>query len=330
VLRKVFVEQGIDMPVNATLAVITAPNEPITEADLKTLETEKEEKKEELVETLEVKAETLSNAEERVLASPAAKRLAREHGVNLAQVKGTGPEGRIVEDDVQEFIQQANQTAPHVKEIIPLTGIKKTTAERVSTSFRTAPHSTVIMEVDMTNASKLRNKKQISYTELLVKAVAEALMKHPLLNSTLVEDEKIKVYEDINVGVAVATEQGLVIPVIHNADKKSPEEIASKLRELAQKARKSALAKEDVSGGTFTITNLGMYDVDLFLPIINPPEAAILSVGKIVYKPVAEGKEIVVKPMITLGLAYDHRIVDGAPAAQFLHEIKKTLETITM
>lgn len=329
ILRKILADQGVDMPVNATLAIITAPDEQITEADLETLEAEEEEKKEAVAETSEVKVEAVTSVEERVLASPAAKRLAKEHGINLTQVKGTGPEGRIVEDDVQRFVEQASQTTPRVKEIIPLTGIKKTTAERVSRSFRTAPHSTVIMEVDMTNATKLRSEKQVSYTELLVKAVAEALRKHPLLNSTLAEDENIKVYEDINVGVAVATEQGLVVPVIHDADKKSPEEIAAKLRELAGKAREGKLAKEDVSGGTFTVTNLGMFGVDLFMPIINPPEAAILAVGKTVDKPVVEGKEIVIKPVMTLSLAYDHRIVDGAPAAQFLQEIKRTLESLS-
>jgi pyruvate dehydrogenase E2 component (dihydrolipoamide acetyltransferase) len=328
VLRKILVEKGMDVPVNETLAIIAAPDEQLTEIDIESLSVETEEEKG-AVEVPEVKAEVALKANERVVASPAAKRLAREHGIDLAQVKGTGPGGRIVEEDVQRFVQQASQTMPRVKEVIPLTGIKKTTAERVSRSFRTAPHSTVIMEVDMTNATKLRSEKQISYTELLVKAVAEALKKHPLLNSTLTEDENIKVYEDVNVGVAVATEQGLVVPVVHSADKMTLEEIASDLRDLAEKARESKLAKEDVSGGTFTITNLGMYGVDLFMPIINPPEAAILGVGKIMDKPVVEGKEILIKPVMILSLAYDHRIVDGAPAAKFLQEIKKTLEAAT-
>lgn len=326
ILRKIFAEQGMGMPVNATLAIITAPDEQVTEADLETLEAEEEEEKEAVAEAPEVEAEVMSSVEERVIASPAAKRLAKEHGISLAQVKGTGPEGRIIEEDVQKFVEQTSQPMLRVKEVIPLAGIKKTTAERVARSFRTAPHSTVIMEVNMTNAAKLRSEKQTSYTELLVQAVAEALREHPLLNSTLTEDEKIKVYEDINIGVAVATEQGLVVPVIQNADKKALEEIASKLRELAEKAREGKLAKEDVTGGTFTITNLGMFGVDLFMPIINPPEAAILAVGKITDKPVVEGKEITIKPVMTLSLAYDHRIVDGAPAAQFLQEVKKILE----
>lgn len=326
ILRKILAEQGMELPVNATLAVITAPDEQITEADLETLQAVAEEK-ETVAEASEIEAESTTSVEERVIASPAAKRLAKEHGISLAQVMGTGPEGRVVEEDVKRLVEQVSQAAPRVREVIPLVGIKKTTAERVAKSFRTAPHSTVVMEVDMTNATKLRKEKQISYTELLVKVVAEALRKHPLLNSTLTEDEKIRVYEDINIGVAVATEQGLVVPVIHNADKKPLEEIGSTLQELAEKAKVGKLVKEDLIGGTFTITNLGMYGVDLFMPIINPPEAAILGVGKVVDKPVVESGEIVVKPIMTLSLAYDHRIVDGAPAAQFLQEIKKTLET---
>lgn len=326
ILRKILAEQGMELPVNATLAVITAPDEQITEADLETLQAVAEEK-ETVAGAPEIEAESTTSVEERVIASPAAKRLAKEHGISLAQVMGTGPEGRVVEEDVKRLVEQVSQAAPRVREVIPLVGIKKTTAERVAKSFRTAPHSTVVMEVDMTNATKLRKEKQISYTELLVKVVAEALRKHPLLNSTLTEDEKIRVYEDINIGVAVATEQGLVVPVIHNADKKPLEEIGSTLQELAEKAKVGKLVKEDLIGGTFTITNLGMYGVDLFMPIINPPEAAILGVGKVVDKPVVESGEIVVKPIMTLSLAYDHRIVDGAPAAQFLQEIKKTLET---
>lgn len=326
VLRKILVEEGVDVPVNATLAIIAAPDEEIPAAEMLSTRAP-EETKETVVIAPEAKVEVaVESLEARVPTSPAAKRLAREHDIDLAQVKGSGPEGRISEDDVRRFIEETRQSTPKVKEIIPLTGIKKTTAERVSRSMKTAPHSAVVMEVDMANAAKAREERQVSYTELLVKAVALALKKHPLLNSTLTEDEKIRVYEDVNIGVAVATEQGLIVPVIHNADKKSPIEIASKLKELATKAREGKLVKEDVSGGTFTITNLGMYGVDLFTPIINPPEAAILGVGRIVNKPVAEDEKIVIKPVMTLSLSYDHRIVDGAPAAQFLQEIKKILE----
>lgn len=327
VLRRIFAEQGLDMPVNATLAIIAASDEDITGIETEAMSPKKVEKEVIAATASEAQAKAPESIEERVLASPAAKRLARERRVDLAQVTSSGPDERITEEDVQRFIGETEQFLPIVKEVIPLVGIKKVTAERVSRSFKTAPHSTVIMEIDMSNAAKMRNEKQISYTEMIVKAVASALKMHPLLNSTLTEDEKINVYENINIGVAVATEQGLVVPVIHNADNKSTEALGVELREVAEKARAGKLAKEDVIGGTFTITNLGMYGVDVFMPIINPPEAAILGVGRIVDKPMAEGKEIVVKPLMTLSLAYDHRIVDGAPAAQFLQEIKKTLES---
>jgi len=146
------------------------------------------------------------------------------------------------------------------------------------------------------------------------------------MNSTL-EKDQIKIFEDVNVGVAVATEAGLVVPVIHNADRKSLKEVSSALKELVEKAREGKLTREKLSGGTFTVTNLGMFGVDVFTPIINPPETAILGVGRIVEKPVVVGKEIVVKPVMHLSLSFDHRVVDGVPAAQFLQKVKEIIES---
>jgi len=310
--------------VNGTLAIITAPEEPLPE------EIEEAEAalpiEVEAARTVSEKEAAAKRVGSRVVASPAAKRLAKEHGVDLTEVIGTGPGGKIVEKDVRRFIEEKVKMVPCVREVVFLTGIRKIAAERVALSAQTAPHSTVTMEVDMTNASKLREKLQFSYTEILVKAVSEALEEHPLLNSSI-EGNKIKIYEDINIGVAVATDQGLVVPVIRNANEKSLEEIASEMRKIVKKAREGTLDQEDVTGGTFTITNLGMYGVDVFTPIINPPQAAILGVGRIVEKPVVIKGEITVKPMMTLSLSFDHRIVDGAPAAQFLRKIKDTLET---
>jgi pyruvate dehydrogenase E2 component (dihydrolipoamide acetyltransferase) len=218
--------------------------------------------------------------------------------------------------------------APRVREVIPLAGIRKTTAERLSFSARNAPHSHIIIEVDMTKAAKLHETMQLSYTDILVKAVSKALREHSNVNATL-EDEKIKVFEDINVGVAVDTGKGLVVPVIRNADKKSLSEVSLAVKELAEKAREGKLTKEDMIGGTFTITNLGMYGVDLFIPIINPPETAILAVGKVTEKPVVVNGQITIKPVMTLTLAYDHRIIDGAPAARFLQNVKQIIESST-
>jgi pyruvate dehydrogenase E2 component (dihydrolipoamide acetyltransferase) len=309
IVRKILVEEGVDAPVNAVIAVITLPNETFSEAEIQT----------EAAQTVEVESET------RVLASPAAKRLAREHGIDLSTVKGSGPEGRIVEDDVTLFIEARSEALPKVKEIVPLSGFRKTSAERLSMSFKTAPHSTVVMEVDVSKAAKLHERLQVSYTTVVVKAAASALTEIPIINSTL-EGDRIKIFGDVNVGVAVATENGLVVPVIRNADRKTLKEIDATVAELTEKAKQAKLSKEEVTGGTFTITNLGMYGVDFFIPIINPPEAAILAVGRIVEKPVSIDGQVEIKPMVMLSLAYDHRIIDGVPAAQFLQNIKKKIE----
>ncbi len=319
VLLKILAEEGVDLPVDATLAFIGAPDEELPEAEALPAEHVEEAR---VVEVEKVKTPTVK---ERVLASPAARRLAKEQGVELTQIRGTGPEGRIVEEDVKRFIEEKAGSAPRIREEIPLTGIRKTTAERVASSFQTAPHSFIIMDVDMTNAVKLREATEVSYTAILVQATAKALREHPTINSTLA-DGKIRVYEDINIGVAVSTEKGLIVPVLRNVDRKPLAEISSELEKLVEKARGGNLSKEQLTSGTFTVTNLGMYDVDMFLPIINPPEAAILAAGRMVKKPVIIDGETTVKPIMTLTLAYDHRIIDGAPAATFLRKIKEIIE----
>ena len=308
ILRKILVQENDEAPVDAVLAVITAPDEAFQEAEI----------------SMEM-PKAIEETEKRVLASPAAKRLAREHEIDLAFVKGSGPEGRIVEEDVRRFNEETRGILPKVKEVIPLSGYRKTSAERVSTSFKTAPHSTVVMEADFSKAMALHDKTEVSYTTILVKAAAESLTEYSIINSTL-EGSEIKIFEDVNVGVAVATEDGLVVPVIHNAGKKRLEEIDAAIKELTEKARQGKLAKEDLTGGTFTITNLGMYGVEFFTPIINPPEAAILAVGRVVEKPVVVDGKIEIKPIMMLSLSYDHRIVDGAPASEFLRKAKEKLE----
>ena len=310
ILRKILINEGVDASVNAVLAVITSPDEAFSETEI-----------------LEV-PKAVEEIEERVLASPSAKRLARVYEIDLSLVKGSGPEGRIVEEDVRKFMEESHGTLPKIKEIIPLTGFKKTSAERVSASFKTAPHSTIIMEVNVSKAGGLHEKLQVSYTAILVEAVANALVEHAIINSTL-DGNQIKIFDDVNVGLAVATEIGLVVPVIHNADRKSLKEIDTAIKELTEKARQGKLAKEELTGGTFTVTNLGMYGVEFFTPIINPPEAAILGVGKITEKPVVIEGKVEVKPTIMLSLSYDHRIVDGAPAAAFLMKVKEKIENTT-
>lgn len=309
VLRRILKTEGVDAPVDAVLALVAAPDEELS-----------------YVETPAETPQLVAELEEKLLASPSAKRIAREHGVDLSLVKGSGPEGRISEEDVRRFVEDSQGILPRVKEVVPMRGFRKTSAERLSLSFKTAPHSTVVMEVDVSKATELHEKFQVSYTTILVKAAAKALTEHRMINSTL-EGDKIKIFEDVNVGVAVATDYGLVVPVIHKADARSLREIDTALRGSSEKAKQGKLDKDDLNGGTFTITNLGMYGVEFFIPIINPPEAAILGVGRIVEKPVVREGKIETKPSVYLSLSYDHRIVDGAPAAQFLHRMKEIMES---
>jgi len=318
ILRRILTEEGLDVPVDRAIGLIGTADESIPEEAAETEPTPEST-------VSPPSAPRLEEISERVLASPAAKRLAKELKVDLSQVKGTGPEGRVVEDNVRSFAEQLGGK-PRVQEIIPMVGIRKTTAERLSLSARTAPHSTVIMEVDMSSAARIHRETRLSYTEMLVRAVASALCEHRIMNATL-DGDQIKVFEDVNVGVAVAAEKGLVVPVIRNTDRKSLTEIASALQMMVEKTRRGELTKDDVTGGTFTITNLGMFGVDVFIPIINPPETAILGVGRVVEKPVVVNGQVAVRSMMQLSLAYDHRIVDGAPAAQFLQTVKKILET---
>lgn len=309
ILRKILVQEGVDVPVNEVLAVVTATDETFSET-----------------ETSGGASQPVGvEREERVLASPAAKRLAREYGIDLSAVKGSGPEGRIAEEDVKLVIEAKTEISPKVKQTIQLSGFRRVSADRLSMSFRTAPHSTIMMEVDVSKAAEIHEKTQISFTAIIVNAVAKALTEHRMINSTL-ESDRIKVFEDINVGVAVATDSGLVVPVIRNVDGKALNDIDVTIKELTEKAKQGKLSREEVTGGTFTITNLGMYGVDFFTPIINPPEAAILGVGRIVEKPIATSGKVEVKPMATLSLSYDHRIIDGAPAGKFLLGVKEKIE----
>jgi pyruvate dehydrogenase E2 component (dihydrolipoamide acetyltransferase) len=308
ILRKVFATEGTDVPVNELLAVITAENEPFSEAELR-----------------QEQPKTVEEGERQALASPAAKRLARERGLNLSLVEGSGPDGRISEEDIKRFLEEQTGRLPKVKQVISLSGLRKTSAERVAASFRTAPHSTLMMDVDVSRIVDVHNKLGVSYTAILAMATSRALSEHPMVNSTL-EGSQIKVFENVNVGLAMNTPNGLVVPVLHDADKKSLQILDTAMKELTEKARQGKLTNEDLSGGTFTITNLGMYGVDSFTPIINPPEAAILGVGRIVEKPAAINDRIEIKPMLTLSLSYDHRVLDGAPAADFLRKVKENLE----
>ena len=277
----------------------------------------------------------------RLKASPLARRLAKEQGVNLSSIAGSGPDGRIVRDDVL----QAASAAPEIPivetpalqqagEVIAMDGIRGIIAERMTLSVQTNASVTLHTEVDATAFVELRgmlNDKlqarevSITYTDLLIKVVANALREHPRLNATLT-DEGIHLLQEINIGVAVALEDGLVVPVVRNADTERLSEISTQVKDFAERARSNQLTPGELQGGTFTITNLGNFGIDAFTPIINPPESAILGVGRILKKPVVHEDEIVIRSMLTLSLTFDHRVIDGAPAAQFLQTVSDCIQ----
>ncbi len=259
-------------------------------------------------------------------ASPLARRLAREHDIDLAQVKGTGPQGRVTREDVERAIQAA-EAAPGRG--VPFAGMRRTIARRMTGSLQTMAQVTLCTEVDVTELVRLRERLRrdfdVTYTDLIVQTAARALEKHPRLNAYLDGDE-ICLCDRIHIGVAVALEEGLVVPVIRDANRKALREIARETKDLAQRAREGTLSMDEMTGSTFSVTNLGGYGIDGFTPIINPPEVAILGVGRIVEKPAAHRGAVVLRQMMVLSLTFDHRIVDGAPAAEFLHTLAEMLE----
>lgn len=337
VLRKIIGREETEVPVSQIIGFIGKLDEPIPQVEIPPKVEVKPIPQVEIPVKVEVKPpiqlEVPAKIEtgEEIRASPLAKRIAREQGIDLRQVVGTGPGGRITEEDVRKFSEKGVVRERKVKQVIPLIGVRKTIADRMTLSARTSPRITLMVEVDASEMIRLRSQMKdfegadVSLTDMLVKAAAAALENDPIINSTL-ENGQIKIFEDVNVGIAIAREGALVVPVIHNANRKPLTEIAAISRTLIDKARKGTLSKEEIWGGTFTITNLGISGVDSFTPLINPPECAILGVGRIAERPVVSEGRIVPKPTVILSLSFDHRITDGVPAAQFLKRLKELLE----
>ncbi|MEN6350071.1 MAG: dihydrolipoamide acetyltransferase family protein [Syntrophomonas sp.] len=264
----------------------------------------------------------------RVKISPAARKLAEENGLDYSRIAGTGPEGRITREDVEKAIEEGVGPAddrPALK-VVPYEGMRKAIGDNMLSSWTGNAKVTHHISVDMSGILALRasinegakDKDKISVTALLTKAVARAIEINPIVNTTLDGDE-VKTLQDINIGMAVAVPDGLIVPVIRNANGKKLAEVNAEINDLAKRGRKNKLEPDEMSGATFTITNLGGYgSVDWFTPIINPPESAILGIGRTVEKPVVVKGEIAARPMMGLSLSFDHRIIDGAPAAEWL------------
>lgn len=274
----------------------------------------------------------------RVAASPKARRLAAERGLSLEEIAGSGPEGAVLAADVMMAMETTSEVVPSAPApgaaAAPLQAVShvwQVMAERVTHSWQQIPHFYLVRDVNARRLVEWRKEViqesavKITFTDLLVKATGKALKEHRRVNAVLREG-KIEFRDDVNVGIAVAVSEGLIVPVIRNADLLGVDEIAAKRLELVERAQSGKLRPEDVQGGTFTISNLGMYGVDGFQAIVNGPQSAILAVGRIADRVIAEDGQAVVRPMMTVTLSCDHRVIDGARAAQFLERLVQLLE----
>jgi pyruvate dehydrogenase E2 component (dihydrolipoamide acetyltransferase) len=344
VLLKIELAEG-EAPVGQTIAWIGTEGEEIKDAAAPepeevsdtVAESEPAPEGEKVSDTSAVSATSTSNGG-RIKASPLARRIARERGIELSSLRGTGPDGRIVAEDVErgEVSSSEPATAPAAApsadvESVPLTSIRKTIARRLTAAWQ-APVFQLTVSADMTRANdlvararELNPDVRVTVTDLLAKVCAQALMRHRDVNVQYTDDALLK-FPTANVGIAVAAPQGLVVPVIRSVERLSLAECALARGELVARARENKLTTQDLEGGTFTISNLGMFGIEQFVAVINPPQAAILAVGATVDTPVARDGEVVVRPILTMTLTADHRAVDGAVGADFLRTVKQFVE----
>ena len=266
--------------------------------------------------------------------SPAVRQLAKEHGVDLAHLKGTGAGGRVTKKDVLEFVARnsapgkataANGEPSMGEEILPLTQMRKTIAERMVKSRQTSAHVSTFFEADFSSIASFRAGRDLTYLPFVVRAVTRALRDVPIVNSTW-GDQGIVIKKDIHVGIATALEEGLLVPVVRHADRKGLTQLAKEIADLAERARSKKLSPDEVQGGTFTITNHGGFGSLFSTPIIHQPQIAILGVGAVQKRAVVINEAIAIRPMGYLSLSFDHRVIDGATADQFMAKVKHYLE----
>jgi pyruvate dehydrogenase E2 component (dihydrolipoamide acetyltransferase) len=330
-LRKILVPEGAVAQLETSLCVIADKDEDIS-AYLK----DQPSSQERAEETVQIETAPEEVKSRRPKMSPLAKKLASERNVDIAAVVGSGPAGLITKEDIERILageKEKPRAAETPKkqggnndvEIVPLDQIRKRIADHLILSKQNTAAVTTVMEVDMTEVAACRKVVQASYTTFVVKAASKALQEYRILNSSL-NGEEIHIKQNINICVAVATEAGLITPVIRNADIKNLLTVHQEMDQLAAKGREKSLGPNDFSDGTFTITNSGIYGSLLFTPIINYPQCAILGMGKVQKTPVVRGDAIVAVPIMYLCLTYDHRIIDGATAVQFVSKVKSLLE----
>jgi pyruvate dehydrogenase E2 component (dihydrolipoamide acetyltransferase) len=338
-LLKVLAKEGAEVPVGGVMAILGQPGEDVSSL----LEPRAASRESRVASRV---AEATGAPGDRIRISPVAKKLAQEHGIDIATLTPTGPEGRIVREDVERAIatrsaapaRAAAVPTAAIPEVIPLAGIRKVIFDRMGQSWREVARVTLFASVDMTEAVALRRAKgaewerrfgvKPSFTDLIHLAVARALREEPRINCRL-DGQAVRVRKEVHLAFAVDLGDGLVAPVIRDADKKPLGELAKATRDLADKTRRGKLLPDEMGDGTFSVSNLGGVGVEAFTPIVNPPQAGILGVGKIQEKLVVRNGGIHIRSMLTLCLAFDHRLIDGAPAGRFLAKVKELLENPT-
>lgn len=328
-----------------TEPIVEEKIEPVVEQEI---EEKKEEKEKQVVDVIEKETQSQEIQTKplapsgRIFISPLAKKLAKEKGVDISQIKGSGESGRIIKSDIENYTSHSkdikSKTFVGVEDFqeVPHSQMRKTIAKRLSESKFNAPHYYLTVEFDMSNAIIIREQynsipdTKISYNDIIIKACSLALVANPKLNSQWFDD-KIRYNNHIHIGVAVGVDEGLIVPVIRFVDQMSIVDINSSVKDLAGRAREKKLTPEEMQGSTFTISNLGMFDIESFTSIINPPNSVILSVGSIVQKPVVKNGNIEVGNTMKVTLACDHRVVDGLTGAKFLQTLRQYIENpITM
>ena len=334
VVKKIFVNEGIGAKVGEKIAIIAAQNEDISGLlnETKKIVNEAEQKIDsgKKVETKQTQQKVERSG--KFVASPLAKKIARENRIDLSFVNGSGPGGRIIKQDIDEIMRAGMGTVKFGKgDSVPLSLMRKTIARRLVESKIQAPHFYLTMKIKMDSAVKKREEfnsaknTKISFNDLIIKAVSIGLKKHPQVNSSWNFDS-IFVNEEINIGVAVAIDDGLITPVVRDCDKKNILQISAEVKELAVRAKEKKLKPEEFQGNTFTISNLGMFEIENFTAIINPPDSAILAIGSIIDEAIVVDGKIVVGKTMKVTLSSDHRVIDGAVGAQFLQTVKNNLE----
>lgn len=347
-LLEIAVPEGEGVPPGAVICYIGKPGEKIAPVSASVQTQEAKGDAESPVKETPEKSKPVKNGGDRVKISPVARKMAEAGGINISEIQGTGPGGRITKEDVQEALKKSREVKAEEKERdktalesaeqaqeMKVSGIRKVIAGRMHDSLQQTAQLTMNMKVDVTELIALqkqtaetvqnRYENKLTMTDFIARAVVLSLQQHPQMNSAYV-NETIHLFQHVHLGMAVAIDKGLVVPVIRHSDKCSIIELSSSIKTLAKKAREGQLSSDEMQGSTFTISNLGSYGVEHFTPILNPPESGILGVGAVYDIPVFKGETIVKRSILPLSLTFDHRVLDGAPAAAFLQTVKQFLE----